>query len=282
MHAVLLELAFPSWLRILRRAGAVGVAALLTLAVAAPGLCAQESGPRDILITYRCQPADRPAFRAYLEHEEIPVLEQLKRDGTLKRYNVLFNPVVTETFDAMIVMDFESYAATGRWLEIERRMPGGLNAAGLKLAKPLQTYFADLQWEGASGQPGSGNAVFYVIPYSYSSLDQYKAYIDAYLIPQVRGWMKEGVLNRYSLYLNRYPVGDPWDSLFIYEYRDRESFGRREETIAKVRSGLKNDPVWKRWSDIKATLRSESENTIMEEVTPRASGASHAAPKGAR
>jgi hypothetical protein len=90
--------------------------------------------------------------------------------------------------------------------------------------------------------------------------------------------MKEGVLNRYSLYLNRYPVGDHWDSLFIYEYRDRESFGKREETIAKVRDGLKNDPVWKHWSDIKATIRSESENTIMEEVTPLPS-APHPEPK---
>ena len=94
--------------------------------------------------------------------------------------------------------------------------------------------------------------------------------------------MKEGVLSHYSLYLNRYPVGPPWDSLFIYEYRDRESFGKREETIAKVRNGLKNDPVWKHWSDIKATIRTESENTIMEEVVAPPSGAAHPAPKGSQ
>ena len=44
------------------------------------------------------------------------LLEQLKRDGTLKRYKVLFNPIVTETFDAMIVLDFSTYAATDSWL----------------------------------------------------------------------------------------------------------------------------------------------------------------------
>jgi hypothetical protein len=274
MHALRLQFPFSSLLRKL-----AGAFALLTFAAALPALRAQESGPREILITYRCQPADRPAFREYLGRDEIAMLEQLKRDGTLKRYRVLFNPIVTETFDAMIVLDFVTYAATDSWLAIERKTPGGLTPSGLKLAKPLQTYLADLQWEGGNDQPGSGKPVFYVIPYSYNSLDQYKAYIDAYLIPQVHGWMKEGVLNRYSLYLNRYPTGDPWDSLFIYEYRDRESFGKREETIAKVRDGLKNDPVWKHWSDIKATIRSESENTIMEEVTPRPS-APRSSPKG--
>ena len=271
MHALRLQFPLPSSRRKLQNAGAFAVSILLTLAGALPALRAQESGPREILITYRCQPADRPAFREYLERDEIAMLEQLKRDGALKRYKVLFNPIVTETFDAMIVLDFASYDSTDRWLAIERKTPGGLTPAGLKLAKPLQTYLADLQWEGGNDQPGSAKPVFYVIPYSYNSLDQYKAYIDAYLIPQVRGWIKEGVLNRYSLYLNRYPVGDPWDSLFIYEYRDRESLGKREETIAKVRDGLKNDPVWKHWSDIKATIRSVSENTIMEEVTPRPS-----------
>ena len=276
MQALRHQFPFPS---LLRKVEIVGAFALLTFAGVVPALRAQESGPREILITYRCQPADRPAFREYLERDEVALLEQLKRNGALKRYKVLFNPFVTETFDAMIVLDFATYAASDSWLVIERKTPGGLTPAGLKLAKPLQTYLADLQWEGGNDQPGNAKPVFYVIPYSYSSLDQYKAYIDAYLIPQVRGWMKEGVLNRYSLYLNRYPVGDPWDSLFIYEYRDRESFGKREETIAKVRDGLKNDPVWKHWSDIKATIRSESENTIMEEVTQRPS-APHPEPKG--
>jgi len=146
--------------------------------------------------------------------------------------------------------------------------------------QPAQVGEMEAGVAGQADDPGSeASGVYYVIPYEYSSADQYRKYVDAYVIPQVKGWMKEGVLNRYSLYLNRYPVGDPWDSLFIYEYRDRESFGKREETIAKVRNDLKNDSVWKHWSDIKATIRSESENTIMEEVTPRPS-APHPEPKG--
>jgi hypothetical protein len=232
----------------------------------------QGGGPRQLLITYRSQPADRPAFRAYLQGEESVMLEKLKSEGVLKNYQILFNPFVTTgTWDAMTVLSFSSYGATQRWKEVERKFPGGLNATGLKLAKPLQTYSADLAWEGAADDPGpESKHVFYVIPYSYNSLDQYKAYVDGYVIPQVQGWIKEGVLSRYALYLNRYSVGDPWDALFIYEYRDLDSFGKREETVAKVREPLRLNPTWKHLNDIKSTIRSESENTIAEAISSRA------------
>jgi DNA-binding Lrp family transcriptional regulator len=234
---------------------------------AVPCLAAEpEGGPRQLLITYRCLPAARPAFRAYLQGEESLMLEKLKSEGVLKSYQILFNPFVTTgTWDAMTILSFSSYGATQRWKEIERKSPGGLSQLGLKLAKPIQTYSADLAWEGSANEPGAEvKRVFYVIPYSYNSLDQYKAYVDGYVIPQVRGWIKEGVLSRYAIYLNRYAVGDPWDALFVYEYRDLESFGQREETVAKVREPLRADPAWKHLNDIKTTIRSESENTIAE------------------
>jgi hypothetical protein len=245
------------------------IVAIALMAGGAPAMAA-EGGPTELLITYRAQAADRPAFRAYLQGNETALLEGLKREGVLKGYQILFNPFVTTgTWDAMTVLSFTDYAATQRWKEIERTRPGGLDAAGLKLAKPLQTYSADLGWEAtAANQAPPGRRVVYVIPYVYNALDQYKAYVDGYVIPQVKGWMGEGVLTRYAIYLNRYSVGDPWDALFVYEYRDLDSFGKREETVAKVRKSLVDDPAWKHWSDIKATVRSETENTITEILSP--------------
>ena len=247
------------------------LASLTFLPIGAPTKAAEpETGPRQLLITFRCQAADRPAFRAYLQGEESAMLEKLKAQGVLKSYLILFNPFVTTgTWDAMTVLDFSTYAATQRWKEIERVSPAGLSPAGLKLAKPIQTYSADLQWEDTVKDPGpQGKRVFYVIPYSYNALDQYKSYVDGYVIPQVQGWMKEGVLSRYEFYLNRYPTGDPWDALFIYEYRDLDSFGKRDDVLARVRIPLRNDPTWKHLSDIKATIRTESENTIAEALQP--------------
>jgi hypothetical protein len=227
-------------------------------------------GPTQLLITYRSAAADRPAFRAYLLGEETAMLEGLKRDGALKSYQILFNPFVTTgTWDAMTVLSFSTYADTQKWKEIERKSPGGLSPAGLKLAKPLQTYSADLAWEGVAPDQGApGKRVVYVIPYVYNALDQYKSYVDGYVVPQVKGWVAEGVLSRYAIYLNRYSVGDPWDALFVYEYRDLDSFGKREETVAKVRAPLRDNPEWKKLNDIKTTIRSETENTITEILSP--------------
>ena len=246
--------------------------ALVLLPLAWSPVSAEEipvsGGPRELVISYRAQAATRPAFRAYLLKQETARLAGLKRKGVLEHYQILFNPFVTpRTWDALLLLTFPSYADTARWKEIERTMPGGLDKTGLALAAPSDTISADLSWTSAAPDAGDGkNAVFYVIPYEYNILDQYKKYIDAYLIPQVTGWIKEGVLARYSIYLNRDPVGPGWDSLFLYQYRDLEAFGRREEITAKVREPLRQNPAWKALNDVKSTIRTEGENTIAERL----------------
>ncbi|MDB6100645.1 MAG: hypothetical protein JWO52_644 [Gammaproteobacteria bacterium] len=236
----------------------------LTSSVVAQGPAA--GGPTSILIAYRSEPANRPAFRTYLQRDMLARLAKLKSTGVLSSYQILFNPFTTAaTWDAMTILRFEHYADTQRWRQIERAQPGGLDAAGLRLAKPVDTYSADLPWEAQVDDPGpEEDGVYYVIPYEYASADQYRKYVDAYVIPQVTGWMREGVLAGYRIFMNRYQVGRPWDSLFIFRYRNLESFGRRDEIVAKVRLTLVDKPEWKQLNDIKQTIRTESENTIAE------------------
>jgi hypothetical protein len=229
-----------------------------------------DAGPHHLLITYRSEARDRPAFRSYLEGEGRAPFDKLVKDGTLKDYQVLFNPYnQAGTWDAMVVLDFNRHAGTRRWQEIERRSPGGLTARGLKLARPVDTYSADLTWQAAAPGAMARGSVFYVIPYEYNSAGEYKKYVNAYVLPQVEGWMREGVLSGYRIFMNRFPVGRPWDALFIYQYKDSDAFGRRDEIVAKVRDGLKNDPVWQKLSETKGTMRTETENTITEVVEPR-------------
>jgi hypothetical protein len=232
----------------------------------APAQSAEGEGPRSLLITYRSEPAKRPAFRTYLEGEGSARLAKLQSDGVLSSYQILFNPFTSSgTWDAMTILNFARYADTRRWNEIERTAPGGLSPKGLQLAKPLDTYSADLSWQGtAEGAGTDRERVFYVIPYEYNAADQYRKYVDSYVIPQVKGWMREGVLTGYRIFMNRYPVGRPWDALFIYEYHDLEAFGQRDATVAKVRTTLVDDPVWKQLNEIKQTVRTESENTVAE------------------
>jgi hypothetical protein len=238
-----------------------------TRAVADPP---ESNGPRNLLITYRSEPANRPAFRTYLLGEGRAPMEKLKRESALQSYQILFKPFVSSgTWDAMVVLTFARYADTRRWQEIEQTMPGGLTAKGLHLANPVDTYFADLTWSGVSNDPGSErDGVYYVIPYEYTAADSYRKYVEGYVIPQVKGWMREGVLSGYRIFMNRFPVGPAWDALFVYQYRNLEAFGRREEVLQKVRQTLVSDPVWKEFSDIKQTLRSESENTLSEMLLP--------------
>ena len=222
------------------------------------------------------EPVDLLSQRAR-ESSRLPRLPAEGRAGTAGKVQtrwcarellVLFNPVTNSgTWDALIILKFARYADTRRWMDIERTAPGGLSAAGLRLAKPVDSYFADLRWQGATDEAATeGDSIYYVIPYEYSNAGDYTKYVDAYVVPQVKGWMREGVLSSYRLFMNRFGTGRPWDSLFIYQYRDLEAFGRRDEIVSKVRATLVGDPVWKHYSDIKQTLRTESENTIAEDL----------------
>lgn len=247
------------------------VLAILALLLAAvPARASEDSGPTSLLITYRSKPADRPAFRDHLKGPGAARFEALKRAGAIRNYELLFNWYTdASTWDAMAVISFNSYADVARWKALERTNPGGLDAKGLALAQPLLTVSADLDWEeGAPSAPGGGR-VFYVIPYEYRDAGEYRKYVDGYVIPQVKGWMREGILSRYRIFMNRYPVGDRWDALFIYEYKDVDSFGRREPTIAKVREPLRKEPAWAALNAIKTQIRSEAENVIADDLAGR-------------
>lgn len=229
---------------------------------------AGEGGPKSLLISYRCDAARRPAFRDWLAGPMTAWLQSLKAVGTLSTYQILFSPFAgTATWDALLILSFARYVDTAKWMLMERTRPGGLDRQGLALATPLRTYCADLAWEGMADNPGpESGRIAYVIPYTYNVLSTYTAFVETYVLPQVRGWMVAGILSRYRIYLNRSPVGDPepWDSLFVYDYRDLESFGRRDEVLTQVREPLKADPAWVHMGEIKSTIRVESENTQAE------------------
>ena len=129
----------------------------------------------------------------------------------------------------------------------------------------------DLVWHGQSSPPiARGKTVFFLIPYDYypHTIEEYIKYANTYVLPQIDGWMKEGILASYGIYLNRYSTSRPWKVLFILEYKDTLSFGARDRTIAKVRAALKDNPAWKSLSDTKQTIRVEKETVVADELLP--------------
>ncbi len=124
---------------------------------------------------------------------------------------------------------------------------------------------------GASKEPPKpGQSVYFIIPYDYLiPTDNYVAYLDTYVIPQVTGWIEENVLSRYTIYISRYSTSRPWSSLFVLEYRDHDAFGKRESTVTKVRERLKKNPAWLAASEDKHKVRIEKQTIIAEELFPQ-------------
>ncbi|NVN11135.1 hypothetical protein [Nguyenibacter vanlangensis] len=206
-----------------------------------------QDGPTTLAIFYRAKPADRPAFRRYLLDRELDRLAAWKKGGVLKNYQILYNPYVdSETWDAATLLEFPSYAQVGQWQAIEQTAPGGLDAAGLALARPVQTYSLDLRWTEGSGDPNRG--IYYIINYTVGNDENWKKWdvsFKGYGLPQMHGWIRDKALISYRMYTNRYDSGDRWDELLLLQYRDLAALGQRDAEMAKVRAELARDPNFK-------------------------------------
>jgi len=227
-----------------------------------------ENPPLHLIVTYRCPPPRRAAFRLFLTQDGMPRFERWKQDGVLQDYRVMFNWYVdSDTWDGMAVLSFPSYGQVARWREIERISPGGLTRDALELAWPFNSYPADDAWsESAEPAPDPAKIVYFAIAYEYSRASEYRDFAGAYLIPQCRGWMREGVLAGYDLYLARYAVGKKWQALLLLRYRDVDAFSRRDQAIAKVRAQLLTEPAWRAIDEKKLKPGVEKEIVIADPV----------------
>jgi hypothetical protein len=230
------------------------------------------SGPRALIITYHTTPANRVAFRRQLEDSAVRLLRRGKLEGVLQSYHMLYNRYVdSDNWDAMALLTFATESGLERWKEIEREAPAGLSPQALALVTSIDTAPADLMRQDSAPQPQSAQSpVFLVIPYEYLvPLDEYVAYLDGYVVPQMDGWMQEGVLARYGIYLARYPAGRPWQSLLVLEYRSDQALGARDATVAAVRARLKDNAQWQAISEGKKRVRVEKPPVIADVLASR-------------
>jgi hypothetical protein len=272
MLTKLLQLLRCAGLRV-RRSGADLASALLACALlACPAQAAdpRESGPRNLVITYHTSPANRLAFRQELEQSGVRQLQRWRDDGVLQSYRVLFNRYVdSANWDAMAMLTFAKESDLERWKRIELEAPAGLSQRALSLATSIDTVPADLMRQNGAAESRDGS-VFLIIPYEYVvPVDDYIAYLDGYVLPQVDGWMEEGVLASYGIYLARYPAGRPWQSLLVLEYKSDQALGARDAAVAKVRARLKENPKWKAISDSKKNVRVERSPVIADSIAAR-------------
>lgn len=229
----------------------------------------RDGGPLALVITYHVPPGNRAAFRKALEESEAPQFQRWKDEGVLQSARLLVNRHVDSvTWDAMALLTFARYADIERWNRIEQVMPAGLSPRTLALTSAIETLPGDLMREG--GGNASAHPTFLVIPYEVIvPTNEYLAYLDGYVVPQMDGWREEGVLSRYAVFIARYAAGRPWQSMLILEHKDDAALGARDATTAKVRARLNNNPKWKAISDAKKNVRNEKAPVIADAIQAR-------------
>jgi len=217
------------------------------------------TGPTTLTLEYHTAPGDRLALRQYMQSSGLRQLEKWKAERIVDHYQLLFNRYAdSNNWDMMLMVTFPSHAEVSRWKEIEANMPAGLAPKILKLVKAVHTNPADLFFKSAGFDkaPASRDSVFLVLPYDYTvSTAEYLKYSQGYIVPQFDGWLAEGVLASYGIYLARFGVDRHWSALIVLEYRDDAAIGLREKTIAKVRAKLRENPEWKAINDNKQNVR---------------------------
>ncbi len=199
----------------------------------------KQTGPLTLIIQYKCLPGQRTEFRQRMAVIGLHNFEKWKADGILSAYQLLFSRYVdTNGWDMLALLTFEKYADLSRWRAVEASMPAGLPVDAVSLSSSVETYPADLMRQGTSRQSGV-RPVYLVVPYTISvAAPAYLKYFDVYVRPQFEGWIQEGVLSRYQVFMQRYTAGRPWDTLILLTYKDDESLGQRETVVAKVREKL--------------------------------------------
>lgn len=245
---------------------------LLVLAIQLPGLAAdpREDGPNSLIITYRVAPESRPAFLAAVRAATLPRLVALQKSGELTGYRVLFSRYVdAQSWDMMALLDFRGPQDLAHWRQVEATAPAGLSAEALKLVTQIDSAPGDLMRGKHSPKPMAEEPVYLVVPYDYLvSTNDYLTYVDGYLLPQTDGWMEDGVLSSYGVYLPRYAAGRNWSSLLVLAYRGDVGLGRRDAVVKAVRARLASSPAWKAFADNKTNIRVEKVPMIADEVRP--------------
>jgi hypothetical protein len=241
---------------------------LLALAWGQAALAASplDGGMTHLAIEYKVAPANRPALYQHMQSEGLDQLDRWKREGRLKDFKVLFGRYAdAPVWDMLLLISFADVAQAGRWKEVERTHPGGLSPKALALVTSVESNPVDQWFEGGTSQ---ANGVYLVIPYDYLvATDKYVSYLEGYLLPQLKGWLANGALSHYNMFIGRYAVARHWSALLVLEYNGEDGMAARERVTREVRATLAGkDPVWTEWSKDKSNIRTTRQYMLADEL----------------
>ena len=89
------------------------------------------------------------------------------------------------------------------------------------------------------------------------------------MIPQLKGWVKSGLMPSYQIHMDQNPTNAPWHSLLVFEYDGLKGVALRDTLKNDVRKLLKDDAGYKKYSPIKTNIRKEDQPTTYVPILPR-------------
>ncbi len=251
---------------------AIRILALLCLAPFLPGQQdPRTDGPTSLVIEYRCNPGMRPQLRQWMVDNGVRQYDEWKRNGMLAEFHILFSRYVdSNQWDMLALIRFNRYKDAANWRSVERANPAGLPEATLAWVTQVNSYPMDLMRERlAESAPASSVHPVYLVTSSTLTADPptYLHFFDAYDAPQFDAMMRTGIVSQYQMFLQRYTVARPWDTLSIVQFKDDDSFGQREQTLDKARQNLAGTPEWQRAIGQEQNIRADRESVIADELT---------------
>ena len=228
-------------------------------------------GETHMILNYSCSPEKRVEFREYMETKGVSQFEKWKKDGVMRNYLILFSSVVNEQLpDMWVILDFEKFVDVEKWQTVERDHPGGLSPEGLALAHPKTAVYADLGWQGGTPNADPTKSVWMLIPYvELVDSAKYEDFVNQYVIPQLKGWVKSGIMPSYNIYLDQNPTNAPWHSLLVFEYDGMRGIALRDNVKQSMRDTLQSDAGYRKYSPIKTSIRKELQPTTFYPILPK-------------
>jgi hypothetical protein len=224
--------------------------------------------PTHLVIGYRAEPVNRADFRSYLESAEKAQLERWRRDGIILDYQILFMGITrfNDDADAVLIVTFPTYLGTYRWVEIERTMPGGLAAAGLKLGAPKWSLLADCIAHGEAAVRHPGRAAYEVSQYEFEDEKAYPKFALNYPAKMFRNWLDQGALSAYAIYTAQNGEGAPWNSFIVLEYKDRAAYSHSAQVKIRGYAQLAGDPGWVAAEKIRVAAKRKTHECFYESI----------------
>ena len=216
--------------------------------------------PTCLLIGYDAKPESRAAFHKYLRGEGLKQLEAWKAAGKLQKYQIVFQNFdeCNEGPDAILILTFEKFVDSYKWVDVEIENPSGLTPAGQKLAQARYSVLAENIATRDVGNEDPSATVFEVSVYD-TTKDKvaYKKFVAEYPQAMFENWIGQGAVAEYSVYVPMQPYGHPWDSMIILGYKNATAHAGSAKVKVKSYADLAGNVAYNTQLVTRDTMRTK-------------------------